>query len=425
MVQFAHNSPSVNASSLGSTAHIVISAGEASGDHLAAGLIQTLNALRPNLRFSGLGGTAMRAQGAEIVLDLHEVSVIGLWEVLVQYRQLMRHLQRLEAHLATTRPRLLILVDFVEFNLRLAATAKKLGIPVLFYVSPQLWAWREKRIHRIKRCVDAMAVLFPFEEAIYQRHGIPVRYVGNPLAERIQRPDHDLRSELQIPKGHHLIGLLPGSRRGELKYHWPMLVQTMRLLTQQRPDLHFVVPLAPGLTLTDLNQWGNCSDLPVTVIEGPERSLQVMAQSTLLLTKSGTSTLEAGLLATPMIVFYRMAWLSYWILSRLVRTPDIALVNIVAGKRLVPERIQAAANPAALSQEALELLNHPQRLKAMRTALGQIRERLGRGGANQRVAAMVLEFLDRGRLGQAKFSDLTTLTGPPTKAGELSLDETH
>lgn len=383
-------------------ARVVICAGEASGDNLGAGLIDAVKQRRADVSFTGMGGARMRGAGAQTLIDVAELAVMGLWEVVIQYPRLRRLLKRMQRHVEETRPDLLILVDYVEFNLRLGAHARRLGIPVLFYVSPQIWAWRERRIHRIKRCVDAMAVLFPFEQAVYERHGVPVRYVGNPLVDQVRAPERNLRAELDLAPQRRLIGLLPGSRSGELKHHWPLLVATARCLHAQRPDLHFVVPLACGVHADTLTALAPCDDLPVTLIDGTEGATSVMAASDLLLISSGTATLEAALLQTPMIVIYRVAPLSYALFSRLVRIPNIALVNIVAGRQLVPERLQDAAEPQALCREALDWLEHPEKLQAIRNSLAQVRERLGSGGADQRVADMVLEMLATGHITSAR-----------------------
>jgi lipid-A-disaccharide synthase len=379
--------------------HIVVCAGETSGDNLAAGMMRSLHERRPDLRFTGMGGEAMRTAGAETLIDVSELAVMGLWEVITQYPRLRALLRRMQRHLEDTRPDLLVLVDYVEFNLRLGAYARGLGIPVLFYVSPQIWAWRQQRIHRIKRSVDAMAVLFPFETRIYHEHGIPVRYVGNPLVDQMNAPIRDLRRELGVPAGTRLLGLLPGSRRGEIQRHWPLLVATARCLQRQHGNLHFLVPLAPGISGEALEALAPADGLPLTLLTGPGRAREVMAASDLLLISSGTATLEAALLQTPMIVIYRVAPLSYALFSRLVRIPHVALANIVGGERLVPERLQSAANPPALCREALELLQDPAKLAGMRDGLGRVRERLGPGGADRRAADAALDLLETGRLG--------------------------
>ncbi|HSM27847.1 MAG TPA: lipid-A-disaccharide synthase, partial [Thioalkalivibrio sp.] len=308
-------SPSVRATdpspSVPAPSHIVVCAGETSGDHLGAGLVRAIRERRPEITFSGMGGETMRSAGVDTLVDVSELAVVGLWEVLVQYPRLRGLLQRMQRHLEVTRPQLLVLVDYVEFNLRLAAHARQLGIRVLFYVSPQVWAWRQGRIHRIKRRVDAMAVLFPFEEAVYREHGVPVRYVGNPLVDRVRTPERDLRTELEIGPDTPLIGLLPGSRKGELQRHWPLLVDTARCLLDARPAMHFAVPLASGITSDMLAAIASWEGLPITVVQGSEGAQEVMAASDLLLISSGTATLEAALLEAPMIVIYRMAALSH------------------------------------------------------------------------------------------------------------------
>ena len=377
---------------------LVICAGESSGDALAAGLVRELAALEPDIACSGMGGARMRAAGVDTLVDVEELAVFGLVDVLVSYPRLRRLFRRMCAHLEATRPDLLVLVDYVEFNLRLAAHARRLGIRVLFYVSPQLWAWRPGRIHRIQQSVDAMAVLFPFETELYERAGVPVRYVGNPLVDRVQPPQQGLHERVGLPAQARVVGLLPGSRGGELKRHWPLLVETTRRLHAADPALRFVVALAPGVTTDRLSTLAGFDDLPLDFVSDDPGTHALMAGAELLLITSGTATLEAGLLQAPMLVLYRLGALSHAVFSRLVKLENIALVNIVAGERLVPEYLQRDANPEWLAREALELLQHPDRLAAMREALLQVRERLGEGGADRRVAAMARELLVHGSL---------------------------
>ncbi|WP_018873014.1 lipid-A-disaccharide synthase [Thioalkalivibrio sp. ALJ16] len=378
--------------------HVVICAGESSGDALAAGLVHALGDLEPGLRYSGMGGTQMRAAGVETLIDVEELAVVGLVDVLVNYPRLRRLFRRMCTHLEATRPDLLVLVDYVEFNLRLAAHARRLGIRVLFYVSPQLWAWRPGRIRRIRRCVDAMAVLFPFETEMYRQAGIPVRYVGNPLVDRVQPPRIPVHERLGLPGDTRIVGLLPGSRSGELKRHWPLLVETALRLRRSHPDLEFVVSLAPGVTAERLAALASAQDLRLHFVGGDAATHSLMAGADLLLIASGTATLEAGLLRAPMLVFYRMGALSHAVFSRLVKVKDIALVNIVAGSRVVPEYLQKDAQPERLAADAATLLDQPLDLERMRERLGHVRERLGSGGADQRVAEMAREMLLYGHL---------------------------
>ncbi|WP_017926287.1 lipid-A-disaccharide synthase [Thioalkalivibrio sp. HL-Eb18] len=378
--------------------HVVICAGESSGDALGAGLVRELATLEPAVRYSGMGGAQMRDAGVETLIDVEELAVVGLVDVLVNYPRLRRLFRRMCTHLDNTRPDLLVLVDYVEFNLRLAAHARRLGIPVLFYVSPQLWAWRSGRIRRIQQCVDAMAVLFPFETAIYERAGVPVRYVGNPLVDRVQAPTVPLAERIAVAEDERVVGLLPGSRSGELKRHWPLLVATARRMHREDASLRFAVALAPGVDPPRLDALAPRDGLPISFVSGEDGTHALMADADLLLIASGTATLEAGLLQAPMLVFYRMGSLSHAVFSRLVRLENIALVNIVAGERLVPEYLQRQANPERLASDALDLLRHPERLGAMRESLASIRERLGEGGANRRIAEMARELLNQGRL---------------------------
>ncbi|WP_018141037.1 lipid-A-disaccharide synthase [Thioalkalivibrio sp. ALJ7] len=380
------------------TQHVVICAGESSGDALGAGLVHELSDLEPGLRYTGMGGTQMRAAGVETLIDVEELAVVGLVDVLVNYPRLRGLFRRMCAHLEATRPDLLVLVDYVEFNLRLAAKAQRLGIRVLFYVSPQLWAWRAGRIKRIKRSVDAMAVLFPFETELYETENIPVRYVGNPLVDRVKPTDPPIRERLGLAPQTRLVGLLPGSRSGELKRHWPLLVATARRLRISHPDVAFVVSLAPGVTTERLAALAESHDLPLHSVNGDDATHSLMAGADLLLIASGTATLEAGLLRAPMLVFYRMGALSHAVFSRLVRLKNIALVNIVGGDRLVPEYLQSDASAKRLATDAERLLDQPEALEAMRERLTRVRERLGDGGADRRVAEMVLELLHHGHL---------------------------
>ncbi|WP_020146792.1 lipid-A-disaccharide synthase [Thioalkalivibrio sp. ALJ15] len=378
--------------------HVVICAGESSGDALGAGLVRELAILEPEVRYSGMGGAQMRDAGVETLIDVEELAVVGLVDVLVNYPRLRRLFRRMGTHLESDRPDLLVLVDYVEFNLRLAAHARRLGIPVLFYVSPQLWAWRSGRIRRIQQCVDAMAVLFPFETEIYERAGVPVRYVGNPLVDRVQEPTVPLAERIAVAEDERVVGLLPGSRSGELKRHWPLLLETARRMHAEDPSLRFAVALAPGVDSSRLDALAPRDGLPISFVSGEEGAHALMAGADLLLIASGTATLEAGLLQAPMLVFYRMGGFSHAVFSRLVRLENIALVNIVAGERLVPEYLQRQANPERLASDALDLLRHPERLGVMRESLASIRERLGDGGADRRIAEMARELLNEGRL---------------------------
>ena len=374
---------------------VLLVAGEASGDMHAANLARELRLLDPAVEIRGMGGDAQRAAGVEIVVDNRDLAVVGLIEVLRHYPRIRRALRSLEHYLERERPDLLVLVDYVEFNLKLALTAKRLGVPVLFYVSPQVWAWREHRVKRIGQRIDMMAVIFPFEVAFYERHGIPVRYVGNPLVGHVKptRARADCFRDFDLDPAHPVIGLLPGSRRSEVSRLLPLFAATALRLHALRPHLQFVLPVAPGLD----RAWV-ASLLPpeprISLAHGA--SYDAMQLCDVILTASGTATLETALMNVPMVLAYKVAPLSYAILSRLVKVPDIGLVNIVAGRRIVPEFVQHAATPEAIAPELLRLLEDTEYRAALQAGLNEVRDKLGDDRASRRVAALALEMLRHG-----------------------------
>ncbi len=293
----------------------MIVAGEASGDLHGADLVKTLTQRRPDCGFFGMGGPAMREAGVELLADASELAVVGLFEVLAHYPRIRRALRRLERTLQDRRPDLLILVDYVEFNLQLARCAKRLGIKVLFYISPQVWAWRSRRVKKIGARVDRMAVLFPFEVEIYQRHGIPVTYVGHPLVSHAQ-PSMGRDEVLQgfgLDALRPIVGLLPGSRRIEIKRLLPLLIDTAALLQGRIPDAQFLLPLASTLDASDVAPYLP-EDRGIAVIQG--HTYDVMQVCDALIAAAGTATLEAALIGTPMAIVYKVSPLSYPILIR-------------------------------------------------------------------------------------------------------------
>lgn len=378
--------------------HIMVVAGETSGDQHAAEMIRALEHLRPGHRYSGMGCEALAAAGMERIVDARDLAVVGLWEVLAHYRDIRRALETLKARLREDPPDLLVLVDYVEFNLRLARAAKGRGIPVLFYVSPQVWAWRARRVWRIGEVIDAMAVLFPFEAAFYERHGIPVRYVGNPLVDtvRASAPPEGIRRSLGLAPDRPVVGLLPGSRSGELRHHLPVMMQTCRWLRRRHPGLDFVMPLAPGVNVERDVAPHLDPELGIRQVTG--HTHDVMAISRALIIASGTATLEAALMGTPMAILYRVSPLTYAVLKRMLLIRDIGLANIVAGERVVQEFVQSQARPETIGAEVERLLTDPGYHEEVCRGLAQVRERLGDQGGSENVARMALELLDHGRL---------------------------
>ncbi len=365
----------------------LIVTGEASGDLHGGNLIRAAKEIDPDLSFFGVGGVRMEEAGCKILLNGEELAVVGLVEVVGHFPAIYRAFQKLKKILhGPDRPDLLILVDFPEFNLRLAAQAKKAGIPVLYYVSPQIWAWRQGRVKKIARLVDHMAVIFPFEADFYRGHRIDVTYVGNPLLD-----DAEVRTErepflgaLDIDPARPVVGLFPGSRRNELRYILDTILEAAVLIRRRRPEVHFLLPVASSLDPALFEEKIAARDLPVTLTR--EGIYDVANACRAAITVSGTVTLQTALVGTPMAVVYKMAPLTYAIGKRLVKVPFISLANIVAGRGVVCEFIQDAASPEALAQEILKILDDHGYAEQMRSALLEVRKRMGEKGCSERVA---------------------------------------
>ncbi len=372
---------------------IVLVAGEASGDLHGGRLAEALRRLDPGLVLAGMGGSQMQAAGVHLLADAGDTAVVGLTELWEKRRQLRTALRTLRRHLAAARPALLICIDFPDFNLLLARTARRLGIPVCYFISPQVWAWRRGRIRTIRRLVRKMLVLFPFEEPLYREAGVDVCFVGHPLLDTLADvpPRQSCRRALGIPDRTPVLGLLPGSRQAEFRRHLPLLLQGAACLRKARPEIRVLLGAASTLAPGKVEEASRGLDLPVTVVRG--QTAEVIRASDLVLAVSGTVTLEAAILGTPMIVTYRVGLLS-WILARLlIRVRFIGLPNLVAGGPIVPELIQFAATPERLAATALDILNSSERQDRMRAALEDVRRRLGSGGAAERAAREVLALL--------------------------------
>jgi lipid-A-disaccharide synthase len=375
------------------TGRILIVAGEASGDLHAANVVQELLRRAPHLTVEGIGGDRMRQAGVRLHAYAGDLAVVGLVEVAYKLSALLRAYRSMVRLLRERRHDLLILVDFPDFNLLLASRAFRLGIPVLYFISPQVWAWRTGRIRAIARHVRRLLVIFPFEEEFYRQRGIEVRYVGHPLLDRLSPPPamDEARRRLELEHSATVVGLLPGSRIGELTRHLPLLLRATRRLMMDRPDLRVIIAAAEGLPLDLIGSYLKQEALSVRVVQG--RTHEVMAASDLILVASGTATLEAAIIGTPMVIVYRLALIS-WLLGRLlIKVPYIGMVNLVAGKSVVPELIQFEATPERVADEARALLESPERRRRMQEQLNEVRDRLGPPGAAARAAEAILEVL--------------------------------
>ena len=375
----------------GESPRIMMVAGEASGDLLGAELLAGLTARHPGLTVMGVGGRRMREQGLESLYDTNDLSVIGLVEVLRRLPRLVRVFNHLHGLLKTRRPHLLITIDLPDFNFMLARRAKALGIPVLHYVGPQVWAWRRGRVQRIARILDHLLVLFPFETEIYAGTGLPVTFVGHPLVRKAvpgggggQPFDRAaMRRSLGVADGEKLVVLLPGSRHGELQRLLGVMVAASRQLADDPGDVRFVLALAETLTPEDLAACWPIDDgdpeserFRRTVSIRRTGTYDVIAAADAALVASGTATLETALLGTPMVVVYRVNRLTYEIGRRVIRVPFISLVNLVAGRELVPERIQDEARPEILVADLRRLLTDTALTDGMRRGFAGIRRRL-------------------------------------------------
>lgn len=375
-----------------SAKRVMVIAGEASGEARAARLVEALKRRHPQLSFFGIGGEQMRAAGVEILVDCKEMAVLGLIEVLRHYRRIKGVLQRMQELLRSERPDLLLLVDYSGFNLRLAPTAKALGIPVMYYISPQVWAWRKKRIHTIREVVDQMVVVFPFEVELYEKAGVPVRYVGHPLLDEVHS-ELDREAALRdfsLDPQRPCVGLFPGSRRSELQRLLPILLQAAEKIHAARPEVQFILPRASTLERDELEPLLAQHSLPLAVVE--DRFYDVIRACDAIATASGTATLEVALMGVPLVVIYRMSGLSYRVMRRMIRLRHIAMCNIVAGEEVARELLQQQANPEQISAELLRLLE-PQAHREAVGRLQQVRRALGRPGGAARAAAVAAQML--------------------------------
>ncbi len=375
-------------------AHVMILAGEASGDAHSAEFVEQLRQLRPDIRLSGMGSREMQRAGVDVFFDSSIIAVVGLAEVLRHWGDIKRAMAIVKQRLEQTRPDLLILVDYPEFNLKMARHARGLGIKVLFYISPQVWAWRPKRIHKIGRLIDHMAVIFKFEQQYYERAGIPVSFVGHPLVDKVQlQTEADaLKSKLGISAADRVIGLFPGSRNNEVTRLLPVMLDTARLMRQRDPNIKFLLPVASTLDFDAISR--QCASEDLDIIVSQDDVYSVIGCCDAIATCSGTVTLEIALLGVPMCILYKLSGLSYSIMKRLVTIPHIGLANIVAGGAVVREFLQQAAQPDAIGAELFALVENLEYREQVLSGLERVRENLGAGDGARNMAQLVLSLID-------------------------------
>ena len=369
-------------------ARVLISAGEASGDLYAAALVEALRRRNPDLEFFGCAGPRMQRAGVHAVVDAASISVVGLVEVVTHIPRIWREYRKLLRAATEQRPDIAILTDSPDFHLRLARRLKKLQIPVIWLIAPQVWAWRKGRLPMMRRTIDQLLCIFPFEPEFFVSNGMDAVYLGHPLT-RMVKPSAsraELRRRYGIPDGVPLVALLPGSRKGEVARHLPILLDTVDRIARasHEPAPKFILAVPPGLNLTE-----RISGSSIQLQEG--QTWDVLACSDLALAASGTVTIEASLLGTPMVTFYRVNNLSWYMGRRLVKVPFFSMVNLVAGRRIVPEFIQNEMTAARLSDEALRLLDDEAARQKMRRELALVVQKLSGPDDPMEVAASVVE----------------------------------
>jgi len=372
----------------------MISCGEPSGDLYAGALAVELRRRAPETVVFGLGGQRLMAGGGELVADYRGLSATGLLEAVPAIPRFFTLLRRLRDVARAEKPHVLVLIDSPEINFRLAARLKDLKIPIIYYIPPQIWAWRGQRLKEIKRLADKVLVIFPFEDALYRKAGVPVDFVGHPLVDlaRAQEPANVFRQQIGIDPSRPVVALLPGSRTNEVARLLPVMRDATTEIARHRRDVQFVIARAPGLddTLFDSLAWAEPG--PVEVLG---RTDDVLAVADAAITASGTATVQAAIHGVPMAVVYKLSRLTYALGRRFVHVDTFAMVNLIAGRRIVPELIQDACTPEAITREIVMLLTDRAKADATRAALRQVKERLGAPGASGRVADAVLALARR------------------------------
>jgi len=368
----------------------MIVAGEASGDMHGAALAEALRKLDSTVRIFGMGGGAMEAAGVRILARL--APVVGLVEIFGALPRILGSLRSVKKALRDVRPDALVLIDNPDFNLRVAPEAKRLGIPVLYYVSPQVWAWRKSRIRKIAALVQTMAVILPFEEGIYKQVGLRVEYVGHPLVERMKGNGGDpegLRLQLGLDRNRPVVAVLPGSRNGEVANHADLLEATLARLQSMRPEIQFVIPVAPTLDKAGRTRLEAMAGGQVQLVEGRSWDLFRIARGALV--ASGTASLEAALFRVPTVVFYRLNRFTYLMGRLLIRVDSISLANLLLDRRVIPEFIQGDATPENLIPELLELLDKGPRREKTLAHFDKLGKLLGNRNASEHTARLTAD----------------------------------
>jgi lipid-A-disaccharide synthase len=369
---------------------VMIVAGEASADLHGSNLVKAMRRLDPRITFLGVGGKEIDRAGVEILFSCSDMAVVGLTEVLHRLPTIARASRTLKCILKNNRPDLLILIDYPDFNINLAKTAKRFKVPVLYYIGPQVWAWRKGRVRKIGRRVDRMAVILPFEEAFYRQRSIHAEFVGHPILDD-GLPEWDFEDRGLHARAAPVIGLLPGSRTEEVRKLLPVMVDAAEILKSRYSSLQCLLPLAPTIELGFVKSF--IRDTPIDIRVSQGNIYDVLGACDIAFVASGTATLQAGLMGVPMVLVYKLSRLSYLVGKLVIDVPHIGLINLVAGKRVVPELIQDAVTAERLAGEALPILENDDLRAGIVRQLKEVREGFGTTGASEKTAKIALQMM--------------------------------
>jgi lipid-A-disaccharide synthase len=374
---------------------VIIVAGEASGDLHGSRLVRAMKGMDPTLEFVGIGGTRMQSEGVRVLFSSTDMAVVGLTEGFSRLATIVRAARAVKSLLRSGAARLLILIDYPDFNLHVAKHAGRYGVPVFYYISPQVWAWRRNRVKKIARRADRLAVILPFEEEFYRERGVRVDYVGHPLLDGARTTPGKARvaAELGTEGARPVLGLVPGSREEEVSRLLPVMIHVAERLKERFPRLACVLPLAETIRPSLVESLTMNASLRVAIVPGDTTKALSVCDAAMV--TSGTATLEAAIMGVPMVVVYRVSAFSHWVGSRLIHVPFISLVNLIAGKEVVRELIQGQAAPDRLHQEVLRILVEKEVREAMLKEFDRVRVLLGRGGASAKAAEIAMELIGR------------------------------
>ena len=377
----------------GRSNRFLIVAGEASGDMHGGGLVRALKKLDPHCEFHGLGGDCMRKEGVKTFFDIDRMGAVGVIELLGDLSHYLSVYRKLAGEIKNGLYAAVILIDYPTLNLRLAGLCHKYSCPALFFISPQVWAWRKGRIKKIRRTVDKMFVIFPFEEVLFKREGINAEFIGHPFVEtvKVSMSREEAMREFSLDPNRKIIGLLPGSRNNEIQFLFDLMIDSAAEIRKQVKGCQFVLPVANTLDPEIFRERLKENPLDIRIVEG--KSHDVMSCCDFLIIASGSATLEAGLLGCPMVIVYRLNSITYWLARLLVKIKLYGLVNIVAEEEVATELIQNEATVENVTKEAVQTLNDPEKHENLRSRLLQVRNSLGESGVLDRAAMRILEFL--------------------------------